>query len=386
MNKRENRFCRLIATQVLSRSDAARLERYVTAGADWPTVAQDTFREGLSPLFYYHCRNLDLLSYLPQETRRYLGRIYAETSIINRHILRTMDELGDALKRRSLDVIVFKGAALLNDVYHDIALRQMEDIDLLVKQEFLDDLRGLLESMGFVQSRFCANSYYKGIMSFDLHTDYVSSHRISGRQDLMDVKAADMWCMSVPVSGGAFLRRLSLYDNLIALSFHLLKHRYRGLIWFVDIAEVIKKNQSALSWEELVKYSRMVRAERILLYAFLLMKHLVGFDVPDSILIDLGKNRLCFMEKILLRLCLTNADPGALIYILWILQVHGVTRKIRFARETMFPRQEVMNQMFPASLPCLHVFLRRVIDTFSRISINGVSAFRAVAKNGLPPL
>ena len=63
-----------------------------------------------------------------------------------------MDGLGKALKERKLQVIVLKGAALLNTVYHDVALRPMEDIDLMVRQEHRDELKNLLETMGFVQS------------------------------------------------------------------------------------------------------------------------------------------------------------------------------------------------------------------------------------------
>ncbi|MFC1867714.1 nucleotidyltransferase family protein [Thermodesulfobacteriota bacterium] len=385
--ERENRLCRLIARQTLNKSDAAWLTKYITEGMDWSSsVAQAAFSEGLSSLLYYHCRNLDLLSCLPAGTRKQLGRIYAETSIINRHVLRTMDELADELKKRNLHVIVFKGASLLNTVYHDPALRPMEDIDLLVQQERMEELKDILEAMGFVQNKLYTDSYNKGLISFDLHTDYLSSHRIASRRDILDIKTSDVWRTATPVSGGTFLGRLSLYDTLIALSFHLLKHRYTGLIGFVDIAEVIKKYQSVLNWPELVEYSRMVRAERILLYVFLLMKHLVGFGVPNHVLIDLGKERLSIIEETLLRLRLIHAEPDKLMNILWIFQVPGVGKKIRFVKENIFPRREVMNQIFPASFPRVHVFLRRAIAAFSQVSSDGASAFKTAVKGGLPPL
>lgn len=384
--EREYRLCRLIARQTLNKSDAAWLTKYITEGMDWSSVARTTFSEGLSSLLYYHCRNLNLLSHLPAEIRKQFGRIYAETSIINRHLLKTMDELAGALKKKNLNVIVFKGASLLNSVYHDPALRPMEDIDLMVHQENMKGLKSVLETMGFVQSKLYADSYSKGIISFDLHEDYLSSHRIASRRDIVDIKTADVWRMATPACGGAFFSSLSLDDTLIALSFHLLKHQYKGLIGFVDIAEIIKKHQSALSWSELVEHSRMVRAERILLYAFLLMKRLVGFNVPDHVLIDLGKDRLSFVEKTLLRLRLTHAEPGTLMYILWIFQIPGVGKKIRFVKENIFPRREVMNQILPASSPRVPVFLRRAIAAFLQVSSDGASAFRTAVKVGLPPL
>lgn len=385
--EKEKRLCRLIATQTLSKEDAASLARYIKDGMDWSSVERITFREGLSPLLYYHCRNLNLLSYLPEETRRRFDRIYAETSILNRHIIKAMDDLADALKkRRNLHVIVFKGASLLKTVYHDPALRPMEDIDLIVRQEGKEELKNVLEKMGFVRGRFYTDTYYRGMISFDLHTDYLSSHRIAGRREILDIKTADVWHTAIPISEGAFLGRLSLYDNVIALSFHLLKHKYLGLIGFVDIAETIKKCQWALNWTELIEYSRMIRAESILLYAFLLMKRLVGFDVPEHVLIDLGKERLSFIEKILLRLRLIHEEPGALMNILWIFQIPGAGKKIQFVKELIFPNREVMNQIFPASFSRSYTLLKRAILVFSQLSSSGASLFRIAAKGCLPPL
>jgi hypothetical protein len=384
--EKEKSLCRLIATQTLDKGDAALLIRYIKDGMDWSSVERIAFREGLSSLLYYHCRNLNLLSYIPVETRRRFGRIYAETYILNRHILKAMDDLADALKKRGLHVIVFKGASLLNTIYHDLALRPMEDIDLIVRQENKEELKGILESMGFVRGRFYTDIYYRGMISFDLHTDYLSSHRIAGRREILDIKIADVWRTAIPISEGAFLDRLSLYDSLIALSFHMLKHKYLGLIEFVDIAETIKKYQRALNWTELVEYSKMVRAERILLYAFLLMKRLVGFDVSDRVLIDLGKEGLSFTEKTLLRFRLMHEEPGALMNILWIFQIPRVGKKIQFVKELIFPGQEVMNQIFPASFPRVHILLRRAILVFSQLSSSGASLFRIAAKGDLPPL
>ena len=386
MAEKEKRICRLIATQTLEKDDAELLTRYIKEGMDWPSVERITFRDGLSPLLYYHCRNLDLLSFLPEETRRRFGRIYAESSILNRHILKTIDELTEELKKRDLHVIVYKGASLLNTVYHDPALRQMEDIDLIVRQEHREELKDLLEKMGFVQGRFYTDTYYRGMISFDLHTDYLSSDRIAGRRDILDIKAADVWRAATPVSGDAFLYWLSLYDNLIAISFHMLKHHYLGLIGFADIAETIKRYKSTLRWSGLIEYSRIVRAERILLYAFILMKRLIGFSVPEHVLVALGKDRLSFVEKTLLRLRLTHAEPGVLMNILWIYQVYGMARKIRFVKELIFPRQEVMDQIFPPSFHRVHVLLRRAIMVFTQMCSGTASLFRIAAKGELPPL
>jgi len=175
--KREDKLFQVIARRSLSLGDAAWLKENISEKWDWPSVEERIFQEGLSALFYSHLRSLDLLSFLPGDMRKRLGRIYAETSLINRHLLKILETLEEALAERNMKVIVFKGAALLNTVYRDPALRPMEDIDLIVREEQLGVLKEILETMGFVQNGLYPYTFSKGILSVDLHRDFISSHR-----------------------------------------------------------------------------------------------------------------------------------------------------------------------------------------------------------------
>ncbi|MCX5855644.1 MAG: nucleotidyltransferase family protein [Deltaproteobacteria bacterium] len=385
-SERESKLFRVIARQTLGRGDAVWLTDNIREGLDWHFAAKRAFEEGLAPVLYYHCRNVDLLAAIPESTKKFLARIYAETSIINMHFLKEMAELEKRLTERHLQVIVLKGAALLKTVYRNVALRPMEDIDLMVRQEHLTGLKNVLETIGFVQNRLYPGSYRKGILSMDLHPDFLSSHRIQSRRDILNIKSIDIWRSATPINESASLFQLSLYDNLIALSYHLLKHRYDRLIWFVDIAESIKEYQPVLNWPELIEYSRRVRADRILLYALLLMKHLTGFHVSDQVLIDLGKESLSHIEKYLLRLRLMQVPVGAAIDMLWIFQIPGVGKKIRFVRENIFPRREVMNQIFPDTSHNLRTFLRRALLVSSQVLSDFLLSARSAMKTGLPPL
>jgi len=385
-SERHNKLFRLIARQTLCSDDAVWLEENIQKGIDWPFVAQRALKEGLASFFYYHCRNLDVLAVLPEDIRKIFGRIYAETLLINRHLLKVMDGLGKALKERKLQVIVLKGAALLNTVYHDVALRPMEDIDLMVRQEHRDELKNLLETMGFVQSPLYPDSFRKGILSLDIHSDFLSSHRILSRREVLNIRSEDVWNSAIPVSGSTSLYGLSLYDNLIALSFHLLKHRYSRLIWFVDIAEMIHPCESAFTWLEMIAYSRRVHADRILLYALLLTKHLIGVHVPDDVLMDLGKENLSQIEKYLLRLRLMQAPLGTMTDMLWIFQLRGAGRQMRFVAENIFPQRNVMKQIFPSSPRHFTMLLQRSALVFSQVLSDLFMSIRCALKTSLPPL
>jgi hypothetical protein len=71
---------------------------------------------------------------------------------------------------------------------------------------------------------------------------------------------------------------------------------------------------------------------------------------------------------------------------LWVLQISGWVKRLQFTVENIFPRREVMNQIFPDSSHHVPVFLKRAAAALSQVASDGASAFRTVAKGGLPPL
>ncbi len=384
-SERENRLFNHIARQELSQENALWLLKNIQKIENWHSLVERAFQQGLATFLYFHCRSMNLLTAIPEDQRTFLSRIYAETSIINRHLLREVSELGHKLGNLGLKVILFKGIALLETVYTDPGLRPMEDIDLIVRQEHLEDLKQILKAMGFIQDRLYPETFRKGILSIDIHLDFVSSHRIRSRRKIVDISAADLWDSAIPVNGSNSLYRLSPKNNLIALSFHLLKHQYDRLIWLVDIAEIVKTYKSMQDWQDLIAYSQKILGDRILLYSLILTKRLINADVPEQVLTLLGKNDLSPVEKYLLRLKLVHAPIGTLANLLLISQMRGTDKKIRFLKENLFPRPEVMNQIFPDSSHHTSDFLRRSILVSCRVFLDILMSIRFALK-GSPPI
>ena len=383
----ENKLLKIIARQILSGDNTTWLEENIKKSIDWPVVIDKALQEGLAPFLYFHCRNLGILTNLPESSRKLLARVYAETLLINGHMIKVLEELGEHLNKHEIPVIVLKGAALLELVYSDIGLRPMEDIDLMVRPESLDDVRKILKDMGFYPDQLYPNTYRRGIISIDLHTDFLSTHRIRSRREIMNIQYEDVWTRTISIrDNDSFLFRLSLYDNLISLSSHLLKHGFRRLIWFVDIKESIERNDEKFGWLDLIQHFRIVGAERNLLYFLLLAKHLLKMSVPDHVLDALGKNNLSAFEKYILRLRLANAPLGLTTEILWLFQIRGWGKRIQFITENIFPKKEIMNQISSSSSSSSLNLLRRFANIFSRFLRDFSSSLRVVVRGGLPPL
>lgn len=110
--------------------------------------------------------------------RIYLDQVYLHHKARNRNILKIVKELSAEFKKENLDVIFFKGAALLNTVYaSDMGLRPVEDIDLIVKSKDLDKSEEILRKIGFKEDYPSSNDpVLDGRRFFDqTHFHYVYS-------------------------------------------------------------------------------------------------------------------------------------------------------------------------------------------------------------------
>jgi len=388
-SERESKLFQVIAQQTLGRADLVWLAKNNRECLDWSAAAQSAFDEGIAPLLYYHCRNMNIFEAIPESTKKFLARTYAETSLINRHLLQEMTDLEKALEKRDIQVIVLKGAALLNTVYRDVALRPMEDIDLMVRPEHLEELKAVFAGMGFTPDKLYPYTFKRGIITLDLHNDYLSTHRVRSRQAVAAIRFEDVWARAIPISPDhGYLLKLSIYDELIAQAFHLLKHRFNRLIWFVDIRESIENHKDAFDWVEFIRRCRGFRAQRVVLYMLLLARRLLAMDVPDHVLNSLGKDDLSPVEIMLLRLRIANFSPRVLTDLLWLFQILGFKSLISFIIENFYPRKEIMKQIFPdAKRPFpIAAGWQRFTDIASMGLSDMLSALKTLSKGNLPHL
>lgn len=384
---REERFLTLIAGQRLDEKKITCIRNELREGFDWLLLVNRAMQEGVASMFYVHARNLGLFLFMPQWVAERLEDVYHQTVFHNLKIVGFLNELGEALKKRQVPVIVLQGASLLNDVYKDIGIRPMEDIDLMVDPEHMTRFKKVIEGMGYYSDTIYPDTYKKGAIYIDLHTDPLSSERIKARKWIMSADSTHFWKSAVPLLQKDLpVFRLSPYDNLIALSCHLLKHNLTRIVWFADIMEIILKEYNTFDWKEYAVYCRAVGGDRCILYILLLLKNLLGMKALEGILKDFGANRLSWIEKFILRLRLANEDTGFLPQLLWLFQIRQKSKRLFFVWENIFPKKEIMGQISPSSDHALPAYSARLIDLLFHGFSDLSSAIRIIAKSRLPSL
>ena len=385
---KESRFLALIATQELDTERSADINNLLCKGLDWAGLFKQALYHGLASMLYRHCRDLGLFTHMPEWIEETLKNIYHKTILLNLRILQFLNDFGIILRQENSRVIVLQGAALLLSVYDDIGIRPMEDIDLMVLPDHGRKIKQLLEGMGFSPDPIYPDSYKKGMIYIDIHLDPFSGERINARKQVIChdsnyFRDSALLFMEKEIP----IYRLSHFDNLIALSHHLLKHNFTRLKWFVDIRETLFSKSIRIDWDAFASYCRRTESDRCILYILILLRRLLNARVPAKALEAFGASSLSCMERLLLRLRLADSNMGPVFQILWLFLIKGKKDKFRFILETAFPRKKIMAQIFPSSPGAARTHILR----FAHILFQGLrglfTALGSIVSNrGLPRL
>lgn len=233
---------------------------------DWNAFLARAQMESLAPFIYSVLQGVSLV---PEEVNQALRKAYVDNGIRNTYL---QLQLGAILKRfeeAHLEVVLLKGVALNLTVYADVALRTMNDIDLLVTQKALPRAIELMKLCGYVflaaPTQPDANLTYENeialcktgslITLIELHWSLFDSpyyqHHLPIREFWRHTQkvAFPQTDNSSPITD-SYVRVFTPAVQLLYLCGHLaLHHGGNEMLWLNDIAEVILYNPSEINWE-----------------------------------------------------------------------------------------------------------------------------------------
>ena len=102
---------------------------------DWNYIVECSVRQGISPLFYWNLNKISNGKAVPPEVMKNLEKMYYSNLARNMLLYDELSKILTAFKKAGIDTIVLKGAFLAEEIYKNIGLRPMSDIDLLIKRE-----------------------------------------------------------------------------------------------------------------------------------------------------------------------------------------------------------------------------------------------------------
>ncbi len=349
-----------------------RMRHLMSHDIDVDHLINMAIKEGLSGLLYKSLMKSGMLETLDHIQRERLQSLYYQTVVFNLNLIHELKEVLDLLNQKKAQVVLLQGIALMQQIYDDIGLRPMTDIDLWVLQKDYPSLISILSSQGFQRDPIYPNTFRKGSTIIDLHTHILWADRIKARELLLTKGQEHIYHDTRIINfEGQEVRCLSRYDQVLYLSLHVLKHDVNRLIWLVDIKGLLADWKRS-DWEALLNRARELGQEKTISYIFFLLLHLFDFHLPLEARHLVERKRLHLLEKKVLRGRIKKDSLPVWASLLLFSSGKGLQKRLSFILETLFPRPEILRQVFVDSpdLKVWQLYYMRVLQLFGMIKMS----------------
>lgn len=263
---------------------------------DWQSVVSLAQQQDVASLFYDRLvqpeGNLVV-------TGEFLQALHNQYLAAARDNLRLFQQVGDilrALNEQSIKGVPLKGAYLAESVYHNIALRPMSDIDLLVQRRDLAPALAVMNKLG-----------YRPPAPIDIARDCQVSHHLPGLRRPGDVTVELHWTLApvntpfrIDLEGlwqraqpleleGVGVLALAPEDLLLHLCLHTayIDHFSSQLRPICDIVWTVRAFSDVMNWSALAQRAKAWGAQRTAWLALRVTQRLLAIELPSAFLDEL---------------------------------------------------------------------------------------------------
>jgi hypothetical protein len=327
-------------------------------------LVEQAMREGVAGILYKSLLASGRFELLDRFHRETLQACYYQTIRLNLHLIHALKEVLHLANQKGPAVVLLQGVDLLHGVYEDPGLRPMMDIDLRVSKNDYEELVGVLTQLGYERDPVYPNTYKRGSIIFDIHTHTLWADRIRARKLLIGKSEEHLIesARETEIEGEKALC-LNSFDQVLYLALHAFKHRVDRLIWLVDIKRILE-HWNAADWERLVRRAEDLGQTKTLSYIFFLLEQIFHFSIPQAALELLQKKRLGPLEKEILRRRVKKGSLPLWGPVLLFSSQLGLGKRLAFFFENLFPRTDVLRQVFPSppNLKPWQLYCKRAIQ------------------------
>ncbi|NJP05664.1 MAG: nucleotidyltransferase family protein [Chloroflexaceae bacterium] len=231
--------------------------------AQWHHLVRAAKGHGLLPLLYHRLQRAGNLSLLPSHLQLILRTGYYHTASRNTLLYRDLHDLLSAWSYTSIPPpVLIKGVVLAQTGYPQIALRPMNDIDLLVPSEHVLAALRVMQSINYrlflVSHHLVLGSTHPPRTHVDLHWSLFYRDTQGDPPPL-----AWFWQQVQPFTLSAasshastcHAQQLSTTAHVLYLIAHLgIQHegRHARLLWFYDLHLLLSQQQHPIDWDALL--------------------------------------------------------------------------------------------------------------------------------------
>jgi hypothetical protein len=369
MDQRE--AARLLCACLAGEKDsAARLANLLPA--DWLSLAERARRFKVEGLLYRATKSAGFPTQrIPEEFNDRLRKAYRSQATRSASLFFAAANVLRSLAEMQLPVIALKGLALAKDIYGDIALRPMSDIDLLLKQEDLVRAGRALLALGYEQEVPAWESTLKtyhhlppftkpGGTTIELHWTIVPP------DSPLEVDLDGLWARAHVIQvDDVEVRAFSPEDLFLHLCIHACFHLQTGsdLIPLCDLAGVMKTYAEKIDWRTVIQRAGRWGGHKCVYLVLLLVRELLKTAPPAEVMSEMMPNdyQPAFLAEALEQV-FAEKPSSQLIRrrfgkLAGIKKVKGIqSQATAFFRE-VFPSRAYMARIYPVSISSPRIYL-----------------------------
>lgn len=324
-------------------------------------------QEGLGPLLYNVLLKTDRLDWFDKEQQQRLRIMYYRSLCSNLRITHECKNIIETSHRRHLKIVLLQGISFLYSVYDDIGQRPLSDIDLWILKSDYPVIKDILISRGYTTEYMYPLNFKNKDISIDLHLHILWADRIRARKGLLQTDQQVLFDRAVQIQfEGQRAYVLDPLDQVIYLGLHLLKHNAERLIWLVDIQRLVE-GWDDTRWKALVHRADQLGQTKCLLYVCFLLQRLLNMRFTGEIS---GRfKQLSVVEKKILRYRESKGSLPQWSTLLFFPAGKGLAKSLPFVFETLFPKADILRQVFPdsAGLNASQLYTRRARQLISML-------------------
>jgi hypothetical protein len=276
---------RAACAEVPPAQKTARIRKLLGSQIRWDSLLSLAEHHGVQPILARALMSFE--DQIPAQALITLKQTYQanlhKALLLSGELFRVVDTLSEA----GIEFIPYKGLALAETVYGDIALRQAGDIDLLIHAADLKRIQEAMGKIGYVpQLNFSEDEEAAYIKS-----GYECAFDGAAGRNLLEVQWAiepHFYAVDVDLEGlfhraqtarvmGLDTKSLSPEDLFVVLGLHAAKHVWGRLIWLCDLERI---SRLPLNWKRIAEHAQQLGVVRILCVTLLLAEKLLGSPCP----------------------------------------------------------------------------------------------------------
>lgn len=346
---------------------------------DWQNFRQYLVSHSLANLLYARFQQMGLQVLVPPDAGGFLRENYLANAARNLLLLTHAAEVLAALQAEGIPVIGLKGLYLLENVYKDIGVRAMNDLDILVRHEDIPHTIETLQRLSYMPSTFfdgsAPNQDVKHVppMSLADGTTIEAHWSLLEEDEPFAIDSRGLWQRARPARfAETDASALSVEDLILHLCIHAVYQHYLkiGLRGMLDIALVLKNGAEHINWSKLNEIAREWGAEKTLALSFGLLQDMGWARLPEVFLSDLLPEPLdtAILTKAKSLLLQENLAPDAITPdVAALTSTKNLVQKARVVLNRIFIPRPALARLYklnPNSPGILLGYFRRTFDLF----------------------